>query len=202
MLKCKSRFISGFMCVVLILSAFQISVYATDSQASYVDYSGNVVYYYLDRNNQKYVIENGKKIYIAVPVSTEKVTNEKELEALKSSIDKPINTGAEINAVNILFSKTISLSYTTNVLTISQPYLYLKCSNLSPSGAKRGFSYYVFYSPDNSTWFRELYVNESLRTYTRHSNAHFGNGPYIKIHIWSYYGEVTSCSFNIKEASV
>ena len=98
---------------------------------------------------------------------------------------------------------TLSPPYnTTPVLTLSKDYFYLKCSNLNPSSAKRGFSYYISYSADNSTWFKALYVNKSLTLYTRHARADLGNASYIKIQIWSYYGTVSSCLFSVKEGGV
>ncbi len=172
----------------------------TNEMYSYIGFDGKQVNYYKDIDGNNYVIENGEKIYIAIPVLKEKVTDENIIEQLKSysQIAPTATNGFE----TLPYSKTLNFS-TTIVKTgvfhiVSGSYIYLKCSKLNPSNAKRGFSYYIYYSPDNVAWERALFVNESLLFYTRHRLADLGNGPYIYVQIWSYYGTVQSCLLSMK----
>lgn len=186
------------------LSCFGVGAKQPDEVCSYVNYNGDTIYYYKDINDDTYVFENGERVYVAVPVSVEEITDPDELAMLRNDAEKKsLNISAKSS--DVLYSRTMTLSppyNTTPVLTLSKDYFYLKCSNLNPSSAKRGFSYYISYSADNSTWFKALYVNKSLTLYTRHARADLGNASYIKIQIWSYYGTVSSCLFSVKEGGV
>lgn len=188
----------------MITSFLSLSVFAKvdDQKYSYVSFNGEVVYYYKNAAGETYVIGEGKKEYIAVPVLVEKITDSVELSELRASVKNMNSFIASVASTTLPYSKTMNFSSTidsTSILYIpSASYYYLKCSGLKPLGAKRGFSYYVRFSPDGSTWYRELYVCQSLLLYTRHRMADVGNGPYIQIQMWSYYGTVTSCLLSIK----
>lgn len=198
------KVIATLISAILIVSSFlSFNVFAktSDSQFSYVGGDGTVVNYFKDDNGDAYVIENGEKIYIAVPVSTEKVTNNAELFYLNTSSKAKISSSSTFALSKLPYEKHMDFSIKpnyTDVLYITAPYFHIKCSDLNPSGAKRGFSYYVWFSPDNSSWEKTLFVCESLRFYTRHRMADFASGPYIKIHMWSYYGTVDSCLLSMK----
>lgn len=198
------KLIATILSAVLIITSFlslSVSAKIADQKYSYVSFNGEVIYYYKDAAGGTYVTEDGKKDYIAVPVSVEKITDSVELSKLRATVNKTNLYTVSIASTTLPYSKTMNFSSTldtTSVLYVTSSYFYMKCSSLNPSGATRGFSYYVRFSPDGNTWFSALYVNESLLFYTRHRMADLGNGPYIQIQMWSYYGTVTSCLLSIK----
>ena len=195
--------------IILITSFLSFNAYAKEvNQAySYKSLNGENVYYYKDVSGQTYVIENGIKEYIAVPALVEKVTDsvqiaELEEEVSEARLSKSItkNSSVSLKSSSLSYSKTMNMASgadVTDILNITSSYFNLKCSQLSPSGAKRGFSYYIYFSPDGSNWSRALYVNQSLLFTTKHRMADLGNGPYIKISMWSYYGTVSSCLLSL-----
>lgn len=184
------------------LFSFSASAKSADQICSYVSFNGEKIEYYKDTDGGTYVIEDGKKEYIAVPVSVEKITDSAELSQLRAIAGSRTLSVASVASATLPYSKTMNFSSTidtTSILNVSSAtYYYLKCSSLNPSGAKRGFSYYVRFSPDGTTWYRELYVCQSLLLYTRHRMADLGNAPYIQIQMWSYYGTVSSCLLSMK----
>lgn len=190
--------------MILITSCLSVRVWAEpfDQQYSYFNANGEEIFYYKDFNGETYIVENGEKVYIAVPVLTEKITDSDELSKLRKAATERNITTYSVASATLPYSKTMNFSSTidtTDMFYITyESYLSLKCSELNPFGAKRGFSYYVRYSPDGSTWYRTLYVNQSLWAYTKHRVSDFGNGPYIQIQMWSYYGTVDSCLLSIK----
>ncbi len=96
------------------------------------------------------------------------------------------------------FSNTMA---TTDIITNTYHYFYLRCYNLNPSNAQRGFSYYVYYSADGNNWQYDLFVNRSLLVSTKHRMSTLGNGPYIQIKMWSYYGTVNSCTLKLTKSN-
>lgn len=135
-------------------------------------------YYYKDNNGEPYIVENNTKYNIAIPEYIEKVTDEILLTQLRSETSNTkISTYANSN---VLYSKTVYFN----------PLV------------KTGFSYWILYSMDNTEWYRAFFANESLTFYTRHARAEFGNAPYIVIHIFSYYGTVSSCVLSIKDGDI
>lgn len=192
--------------IILLFMAYlplSASAIVPDKLCYYENYNGEKIYYYKNNSGEKYVIENGKKIPIAVPVLIERINDEEEINQLNQELvaNKMLTA---ISYVNLPYSKTMNFSNTdtTGILHVTKSYIFLKCSNLNPSGATRGFSYYVRFSPDGTTWYSELYINESLLVYTRHNWSDFGNSPYIKIQMWSYYGTVSSCTLNVRESNL
>lgn len=201
MKKCLSIILS---IVLLFSGVLSVNAYAEtpkDKVCSYTNYKGETVVYYEQADGETYIIEDGKKEYVAIPVLVEEITDPEELAELRAEFNKHklSNTTTSRNS-NLRYSKTMNFSNTldsTDILVISSSYFYLKCSDLNPSNAKRGFSYYVRFSPDGSTWFQTLYVCKSLLVNTRHRMADLGNGPYIQIKMWSYYGTVNTCLLSI-----
>lgn len=196
------RAISLFMTLVLMgTSLFSLSANAISysKSYSYTDPDGSIVFYQKDANGT-YIIENNKKVYIAIPVLIDKITDEETLTELRASIGN-IESSNSVLASSLPYSKTMNFSSTslifTDVLSVTGDF-YMKCSDLEPFGSDRGFSYWIHYSYDGVNWERALYVNQSLLFYTRHRHAELGNSPYIKIHMWSYYGTVSSCLLSIK----
>lgn len=194
------KFLSIILIVAICFGSFSITAYAQEDKAIYsFEYDGRILYYYKDEIGNPYVIDDGVKSYIAVPEFIEKVTDELQLESLRkefSSCNLQNNSKS-----NILFSQTIYFNVlpNTGILNVTEDYLYLKCSELNPLGAKRGFSYWINYSPDGKNWERAFYANKSLLLYTKHPMALFGNSSNIKIQIFSYYDSVSSCLLSVKE---
>lgn len=197
------KFLSLILAIVIVLSSFSVTAFAQESKTVYTfSYEGNSFSYYKDEQGNPYIIENGIKYPIAVPVIVQKVTDEAQLEQLRSAFN---SSKIESNAKsNILFSKTIYFNTLakTGVLNVTDNYLFLKCSELNPSNAKRGFSYWISYSFDNIVWEQAFYINQSLSSYTRHPMSTFGDAPYVEISIFSYYGTVSSCLLYVKEGGV
>lgn len=187
--------------VATTLFSLNTNAMTTEEIYSYENFNGEIVYYYKDTNGDAYVIENDEKVYIAVPVSIEVITDEDELNELRNS-SQNVNLNTITTRANPIYSEVIQLKSNNNItpkITLANAdYFYMKCSDLSPFGAKRGFSYYLSYSPDGNTWMKALYVNNSLLFYTRHRRADLGNCQFIKVQIWSYYGTVSSCLLSIK----
>lgn len=162
-------------------------------------------YYYKDINGEPYIIENGVKYNIAVPEFIEKVTDEKLLSQLRSDFNTR-NGNSNIYSANseILFSKKVYFNplVKTGVLDVSDDYIFLKCSDLAPSDANRGFSYWILFTFDGKEWQRAYFANHSLTFYTRNRRADLGNTSIIQIHIFSYDGSVSSCTLSIKQGGV
>lgn len=205
------KFISAILSIALFVTAFlPLTANAANLEKvySYISFDGQIIEYYKDAYGEDYVVENGERIYIAVPTSTWEVVDEDitALEEWKQEIDctpKSVQPYANKNAIiaftgNMDFSSSAAISSVIN--TQGYIYCYLKCSSLRPIGAKRGFSYQIRFSPDGSTWYFNTYVNQKLSSYTRHRMAELGNAPYIQIRIWSYYGTVNSCTLSVKLA--
>ena len=196
------KFLSIILIAAICFGSFSITAFAQEDKTIYsFEYEGNTIHYYKDKQGNPYIVDDGIKSYIAVPEFVEKVTDESQLESLR----KEFNSSKLQNSAKskILFSQTISFNVlpNTGVLNVSEEYLFLKCSNLNPSNAERGFSYWIFYTTDGKEWTRAFYANESLLFYTKHPMSFFGNAPMIKIEIFSYYGSVSSCLFSVKEGN-
>lgn len=198
------KILSMIIIVAIFISSLSFAAVAQENDIlySFELSEGEKFYYYKNSDGDPYIIEDGKKYNIAVPEYVEQVTDQSQLMMLRNEGNKiRLNSATDSD---ILFSQTVYFNslVKTNVLNVSKDYLYLKCSNLNPSNAKRGFSYWILYSVDNVTWMRAFYANQSLTFYTRHPMAMLGNAPYIIIHIFSYYGTVSSCLFSVKQGGV
>lgn len=192
----------------IFISSFSFIAFAQENNTAYsFEYAeGKNFYYYKDINGEPYIIENGEKYNIAIPEYIEKVTDESLLSMLRNEANNEANKDS-VNTVlksDILFSETVYFNtlVKTQTFNVTDNYLFLKCSNLNPSNAERGFSYWILYSFDKTEWLRAFYVNKSLTFYTRHPMATLGKAPYIIIHIYSYYGSVSSCTLSIKQGGV
>jgi hypothetical protein len=206
------KIISAVLSTVLFVTTFlslTANAASLEKVYSYTSFDGQIIEYYKDAYGEDYVVENGKRIYIAVPTSTWEIVDDEDIIALedwKQEIDcspKAVQPYANKKAIiaytgNMDFSSTIATS--SVIGTQGYIYCYLKCSSLRPIGAKRGFSYQIRFSPDGSTWYLNRYVNQSLSSYTRHRMSELGNAQYIQIKIWSYYGTVKTCTLSVKLA--
>lgn len=201
------KFLSIFLIVAIAFGSLSITVFAQETKTiySFEACEGQKFYYYKDKQGNPYIVDNGNMYYIEVPEFVEKITDESQLEQLRREFNNNSISKLETSAKSdVLFSETVIFNplARTGVLNVSDNYLYLKCSKLNPSDAKRGFSYWIFYSFDNREWTRAFYVNKSLSVYTRHPWTTFGKAPYIKIEIFSYYGTVSSCLFSVKQGGI
>lgn len=198
------KILSIFLIVSILITSFSFIAFAQEDNIVYsFEYSeGENFYYYKDNNGNPYIIENGVKYSIAIPEYIEKVTDESLLVTLRNEVNK--NRINELADSDILFSETVYFNtlVKTGVLNVTDNYLFLKCSHLNPSNAKRGFSFWILYSLDQTNWERAFFINKSLTFYTRIPRAEFGNAPYIIIHIYSFYGTVSSCFFSVKQGGV
>lgn len=198
------KLFSILMIVVLLLSSFSFAVFAQENNTVYsLEISEDkYFYYYKDSNGEPYIIENGIEYNIAVPEYIGKVTDEALLAQLQKNITENKITAAAKS--KILFSQTVYFNplAKTGVLNITDNYMFLKCSDLSPSNANRGFSYWVYYSLDGTHWQESFFANKSLLFYTRHDMSIFGKAPYIEIRIFPYDGSVSSCLFSVKQGGV
>lgn len=190
--------------VAILISSFSFIAFAQerDTVYSFEMSESQYFYYYKDNNGEPYIVENGIKYNIAVPEYVAKVTDETLLAQLRKDVtEKKIVTAAKSK---VLFSQNVYFNTLakTGILNVTDNYLFLKCSNLNPSNAQRGFSYWILYSLDGREWTRAFYVNKSLTFYTRHPMATLGNAPYIEIHIFSYYGTVSSCLLSVKQGCI
>ncbi len=190
--------------VAILISSFSFIAFAQerDTVYSFEMSESQYFYYYKDNNGEPYIVENGIKYNIAVPEYVAKVTDETLLAQLRKDVtEKKIVTAAKSK---VLFSQNVYFNTLakTGILNVTDNYLFLKCSDLNPSNAQRGFSYWILYSLDGREWTRAFYVNKSLTFYTRHPMATLGNAPYIEIHIFSYYGTVSSCLLSVKQGGV
>ena len=198
------KLLSLILVFVIILTSLSLTAFAQKPETLYCFDSGNGdhFYYYKDNNDNTYIIDNGNKYYIEIPEYTEQVTDEAKLKELRDEFNshKISNNAKSV----VIFSQTVYFNTLakTGILNVTDNYLYLKCTNLNPSNAKRGFSYWIFYSTDGRDWTRSFYANKSLSVYTRHAMAELGNAPYIKIEIFSYYGTVSSCLFSVKQGGI
>lgn len=185
----------------ILISSFSFIAFAQDNNTvySFEFAEGKSFYYQKDINGEPYIIENGKKYNVAIPEYVEKVTDEALLSMLRDEADK--NSVSTFSKSGVLFSDTVYFNtlVKTKTFNVTDNYLFLKCSKLNPSNAERGFSYWILYSFDNTEWQRAFYINKSLTFYTRHPMATLGNAPYIIIHIYSFYGSVSSCTLSIKQ---
>lgn len=194
--------VSIILIIGICFSLFSITAFAQEPERRFLfEYEDVSFNYYKDKQGT-YIIEDETKVYIAIPVLIEEVTDEMLLRELRNEFSNSIMQSGTKSL--ILFSQTVNLKplAQTGVLNVTDDYLYLKCTNLNPSNAKRGFSYWIYYSQDGSTWTSAFFVNESLALYTRHRMADLGKSPYIKINIFSYYGTVDSCLFSVKEGGI
>ncbi|HAQ63960.1 MAG TPA: hypothetical protein DCR23_05810, partial [Ruminococcaceae bacterium] len=99
------KIISIFLCTVILLtSIFNINAFAEsiDRLCSYTNYNGDIIYYYRDTFDNTYVYENGKKEYIAIPVCSNKVTDENELAELRAAFNQQ---KASISTKGIYYTK-------------------------------------------------------------------------------------------------
>ena len=71
-----------FIIVVSLLIGGIITVSAIPKKYTYVDTNGETIEYYIDSENNEYIIENGKKVYIALPLEKNKITDENILREL------------------------------------------------------------------------------------------------------------------------
>lgn len=81
--------------MIMITSCLSVRVWAEpfDQQYSYFNANGEEIFYYKDFNGETYIVENGEKVYIAVPVLTEKITDSDELSKLrKAATERNITT--------------------------------------------------------------------------------------------------------------
>lgn len=200
------KFLSVFLIFALSVSFFSFVSFAQENDEIYFyeNYSGDKVYYYKDVNGEPYIIEDGKKCYIAVPEYIEKVTDEELISQFRSDFNSSVNSNAYSANSDLLFSIRVYFNplVKTGILNISDNYVYLKCSDLAPSNANRGFSYWILFSPDGKEWLRAYFANYSLTFYTRHRMADLGNASSIQIHIFSCDGSVSSCILSVKQGGV
>lgn len=212
-----NKFVSVIMlAALLIITCLPIASFAksVEEERHFIYLDEEFVEYYAD-DVGTYILKSGKKEYITVVDSFVLVTDPNMLRSLKSEVqmDKISNLlNHPVNAItnkssNIVYSGKLDFSSTiaiTPAINISgYNYYYLKCSNLNPSGAKRGFSYYAMVTIDNgASWYQyeSPFVNYSLSQYTRFSRARLGNPQYISFKMWSYYGTVDSCTLSVKLA--
>ena len=68
--------------VVLLIIGGVITVSAIPKKYTYVDTNGETIEYYIDSEDNEYIIENGKKVYIALPLEKNKITDENILREL------------------------------------------------------------------------------------------------------------------------
>lgn len=195
------KLFSILMIVVLLMSSVSFIAFAQENDTVYsLEVSEDKYFsYYKDSNGEPYIIENGIKYNIAVPEYVGKVTDETLLVQLrKDAVENKITTAAKSK---ILFSQIVYFDplAKTGILNRTDNYVFLKCSDLSPSNANRGFSYWVYYSLDGSNWQESFFVNKPLRFYTRHHKSEFGDAQYIEIRIFPYDGSVSSCLFSVKQ---
>ncbi len=211
------KFISVvLLTILLIVSILPICGYAYDlnEERRFTCVDEEIVEYFNDENGD-YILKDGEKEYIIVIDSFKLVTDYYELKELKSDIAKAKATNSFSRFNETMSSKSSKVVYsgkldfsatiaTTPIIALEgYNYYYLKCSDLNPSGAKRGFSHYVMFTVDQgATWYQydSPFVNYSLSLYTRFSRARLGNPQYIKIKMWSYYGTVDSCTLSVKLA--
>lgn len=197
------KFLSIILIAAICFSSFSITAFAQEDKTIYsFEHEGNSIYYYKDKQGSPYIVDDGIKCYIAIPEYIEKVTDEAKLEQLRNEFNS-VNLKTRATS-EVLFSETVYFNplASTGVFTVTYDYLYLKCTQLRPLGSNRGFSYWIFYSPDGDNWTRAFYANMSLTFYTRHDMALFGDGPFIKIEIFPYDGSVSSCLFSVKQGGV
>ena len=71
-----------FIIVVSLLIGGIITVSAIPKKYTYVDTNGETIEYYIDSEDNEYIIENGKKVYIALPLEKNKITDENILREL------------------------------------------------------------------------------------------------------------------------
>lgn len=201
------KFLSIFLIVTFSIGLFSFNSFAQENSEIYFyeNFSGDKVYYYKDVNGEPYVVENGIRYNIAVPEYTEKITDEKLLSQLRSNYNS-MNDNFDVCSVNsdLLFSIRVYFNplVKTGIFNVSDNYFFLKCSDLSPSNAKRGFSYWILFTPDGNEWLRAYFANYSLTFYTRHRRADLGNASSIQIHIFSCDGSVSSCILSVKQGGV
>lgn len=201
------KFLSIGLIISMFFGCFSITSLAQDVEKLYIKDCGCRNFsYYKDAQGNPYIVEDGIKYYVEIPDYVEKVTDEAQLERLREEYE---NAKLQISTrSNILFERTIYFASlpSTGALGLTQRYLYLKCSELNPSNATRGFSYWIFYPVEaddaETEWERAFYINKSLSSYTRHDMAIFVYPSYVKIEIFSYYDSVTSCLFSVKEGGI
>lgn len=75
-----------FIIVVSLLIGGVITVSAIPKKYTYVDTNGETIEYYIDNENHTYIIENGEKVYIALPLEQYKITDENILRELNSEL--------------------------------------------------------------------------------------------------------------------
>ncbi len=201
------KFLSIILITAIIFSCFSINAFARQTETIYIfEYGSKSFSYYKDEQGNPYIIDSGIKYYVEIPDYVEKVTDEAQLKILREEY-KSAKSKASARS-NILFERTIYFTSlpSTGILSVNDNYLYLKCSELNPSNATRGFSYWIFYPLEDgdaeTEWERAFFVNKSLTLYTRHPMVNFGYPDYVKIEIFSYYGSVSSCLFSVKEGGV
>lgn len=166
-----------------------------DEIKTFINVKGEKINYFENKNGDAYIIENGKKEYIAFPISWEKVTDEKTLTELRNEYKRFSVSRAGLPYIkNMNFSNHLD---TTDVIGINgRRYVWMHCTNYNPWNAHKGMSFYMYLSYDGNEWIREQFVNWNLsikkKVYVYNSGM-----PNMKIQMWSYYGDVNSCKLSI-----
>ena len=184
---------STFLAATIILECFLLPTFAISKEEVfvYIRHNGDKIEYMIDSVGNKYIYENGEKVYIAIPTQTSIVSVD--------TINRIMRTANEIDYETLPYSKTMNVGtgeFTDVIKLFARQYVYLKCSNYSPLFADKGMSYYIFYSYDGNEWVSELYVNQTLTFKTKHFVYDSGY-PYMKIRMWSYAASVSTCVLDI-----
>lgn len=197
--KIKLKFFSVLMVVMILISSLSMTSSAFNGKEYiYTNHNGDTIPYYKDINGDTYILDNGEREYIVIPDYTVEITDIDVLNSLREEFNEMSKQRAVSN--NLPYSKTMDLTdinNSTSILCVNKDYFYLKCSQLNPSNGKRGFSYYIYYSPDGVSWSINININKSLLVNTKHRMSELGNAQYIKIHMWSYYQTVNSCLLSV-----
>ena len=153
-----------------------IPAFAEQKEYVFTDSNGETIYYYIDDEDNPYIIENGEKVFIALPLERYRITDENILSELNAEMN---TRGAPTNYVTLTVpagsqtSTTYSNSYNfANYTTHNTPIFKMSTSHskirfrttnlVKPLlGSSKVSFVYRYYSTSNDAWYQVSYNNKT-----------------------------------------
>ncbi|MGN0539171.1 MAG: hypothetical protein ACI4KI_04875 [Candidatus Fimenecus sp.] len=201
--------------IILLISVPCFASTSSDSQYSYIDQDGNILYYYLDNNNMPYIIENNERIFITLPLQHLKITSNEDIQELNAQIQSnsftravPTNTTdltqgdsnkSNVYTANVSFANFQTFTTPVFKLNTNHHAMRLKTTNVKKPlfGSSKVSFVYKYYCKTDDTWY-QIIVNDVTCTGIngygfQHDASSFPYGQFVLL----IPDDVTSYTANI-----
>jgi len=164
--------ITALIMVGIFLLCFGLQAFAVSENGETVYQmelsDGTVVEYYLDEHLSPYQMNDGQKVYLALPLEHLKITDPALVAELDASIGNTVTRGVPTdtyslgtNRYNVHLDFRNDKSFVTPIFQYvgSNPFLKVKASNIdkAPFAGKEFNVCYMYYQSADDTWFQACY---------------------------------------------